>query len=70
MSCGAPVAGQEDKVPQKMKICYELMLLGWTQVKDLTHLRFLLLTCRFAMAGLEIIDGEGGARRSKSPSGV
>ena len=40
-----------------MKICYELMLLGWTQVKDLTHLRFLLLTCRFAMAGLEIIDG-------------
>ena len=35
----------------------ELILLGRTQVKDLTHLRFLLLTCRSAVAGLEIVDG-------------
>jgi len=66
MSCGAPVAGQEDKVPQKMKICYELMLLGRTPVKDLTILRFSLLTCRFAMAGLEIIDGAPRGGRSQA----
>jgi len=61
----SPGKGSEGKVPQKMKICYELMLLGWTQVKDLTHLRFLLLTCRFAMAGLEIIDGAPTGGRSQ-----
>jgi len=58
MSRGTEVEGQRT-VPQKMKIIYELILLGRTHVKDLTHLQFLLLTCRSAMAGLEIIDGVG-----------
>jgi len=66
MSCEAPAVGQGDKRPPlQMKICYELMLLGWTQVKDLTHLRFLMLTCRFEMAGLEIIDGTPRGGRSQ-----
>ena len=61
--------GQGDKIPQKMKICYELLLLGRTQVKDLTHLRFSLLTCRSAVAGLEIVDGipRGGRSQDGSP---
>ena len=31
---------QGDKVPQKLKMFYEIMLLGWTRVKDLKHLHY------------------------------
>ena len=37
----SPGRGLEDEVPQKLKMFYELMFLGWTRVKDLKHLRFL-----------------------------
>ena len=57
MSCGTPNSGPGGQSPPEDAIFYELILLGRTQVKDLTHLRFLLLTCRSAVAGLEIIDG-------------
>jgi len=39
---GAAVEGLGDEASRKLKTFYELMLLGWTQVKDLKHLRFIL----------------------------
>ena len=38
----APVEGLGDKVSQKLTMFRELALLGWTLVKGLKHLRFIL----------------------------
>ena len=42
VTCGV-VQRRSDEVLQKLKVFfYKIMLLGWTHVKDLKHLRFTL----------------------------